>query len=545
LVKAMSGILVLLGFLVVFLSSFLVFNTLQALMDAQMTQIGILKTVGANRGQVVLIYVRYIFVIGLVAFALATPTANLAAFWLSELLGGLINVTILGRRALPVVGALQLGLALIIPQAAALLPILSGANLPVQAALSGLRNVGTVRRGTLDVLIGRIKRLTRPQRLALRNVYRRRGRLILTLVTLTLGGAVFIATFNVRISLLQYVDRMTQYFQADVNITLRRAIRLEEMARLLADVPGVGAVEGWSAAQTEVILAGDVVGDRVQLVAPPAESPLITPILLMGRWLLPGDQNALVVNEQFLNQYPDLHPGSPMRLRVNGRNTDFEVVGVFQMAGNVAGLIAYANYPYLSAQIGESGRAGLFRVSAVDAPLTPEAQLALARRIEARLRAENLPLIVIDTGENLNKMAVEGFNAITAFLLFMAILTALVGSIGLTGTMSLNVMERTREIGVLRAIGADNPTLIQMVMIEGMTIGLISWLLAAVLAIPIGKILGDSINQAIFGAPSILAFTPVGYVIWLALSLLLAAAASYFPARSAARLTIREVLAYE
>jgi putative ABC transport system permease protein len=131
------------------------------------------------------------------------------------------------------------------------------------------------------------------------------------------------------------------------------------------------------------------------------------------------------------------------------------------------------------------------------------------------------------------------------FLLIMALLTALVGSIGLTGTMGMNVMERTREIGVMRAIGATDGQLMRTVMVEGMIIGLISWFLGAIFSFPITFLLSRIISLAIFNSPSQFVLNPMGFIIWLGLVLILSAIASVLPARSAARLTIREVLAYE
>ncbi|MBU1746718.1 MAG: FtsX-like permease family protein, partial [Chloroflexi bacterium] len=127
----------------------------------------------------------------------------------------------------------------------------------------------------------------------------------------------------------------------------------------------------------------------------------------------------------------------------------------------------------------------------------------------------------------------------------MALLTAFVGSIGLTGTMSMNVLERTREIGVMRAIGAVDLKVIQSVLVEGLVIGTISWGFAWVISFPISYLLLLIISQAMLNAPIPLTFTLDGVAIWLVVVLVLSALASVLPARNAARLTIREVLAYE
>jgi len=127
----------------------------------------------------------------------------------------------------------------------------------------------------------------------------------------------------------------------------------------------------------------------------------------------------------------------------------------------------------------------------------------------------------------------------------MAILTAVVGSIGLTGTMGMNVLERTREIGVMRAIGAVDGEVIKSVVVEGMVIGLISWVIAGILSFPISFVLLRLISTAMLGTEMPLEITMTGFIIWLAVVVTLSVVASMVPARSAARLTIREVLAYE
>ncbi len=109
----------------------------------------------------------------------------------------------------------------------------------------------------------------------------------------------------------------------------------------------------------------------------------------------------------------------------------------------------------------------------------------------------------------------------------------------------MNVMERTREIGIMRAIGASDKILMRMVLTEGLLIGLISYVLGAILSFPISKVMADQISLAVFEAPSDFGFTLLGFIIWLVAVLVLSFLASVLPARSAARLTIREVLAYE
>jgi putative ABC transport system permease protein len=113
------------------------------------------------------------------------------------------------------------------------------------------------------------------------------------------------------------------------------------------------------------------------------------------------------------------------------------------------------------------------------------------------------------------------------------------------GTLSLNTLERTREIGVMRAVGAANGAVRSIVILEGIVIGLASWAIAALISYPFGKLLSDVVGKAFGGVALSYAFSVSGLVMWLAIIMVLSLIASVLPAWNASRLTVREVLAYE
>lgn len=112
-------------------------------------------------------------------------------------------------------------------------------------------------------------------------------------------------------------------------------------------------------------------------------------------------------------------------------------------------------------------------------------------------------------------------------------------------TMSLNVLERRREMGVLRAIGATTRIVWLMVVAEGLVIGLLSWTIAALLAWPVSKVIGDTLVGIMFRSGLDFTFEPLGLVIWLLITIGLSGLASFWPAWRASRATVREALAYE
>jgi putative ABC transport system permease protein len=557
-VQAVLGILLALGVLILFLSSSLIANTLSALLNQHLRHIGVMKLVGARRNQIFAMYIVLILAFGAIALLIAVPLGGQGAYALSAFIASKVNFSLLGYRIVPVAFVIQIVVGLAVPLLAGLVPVLNGSRITVLRALSGGADeqqhkqtlAGTRREPAWDRLQLRVNRalarrgvhIPRPLLISLRNTFRRKGRLALTLFTLTMGGAIFVAVFNVRVTLHDYIDRIGNYFLADVTLDFTQYYRLNEVGRTAMQVPGVVAVEGWAYASAEAEYPDGTAADNITVLAPPADSKLVAPILISGRWLQPGDQKAITVSEGILNKFPDLQPGQTLRLKVNGEEDDWLVVGIFKFVTQ-QGTIAYSTYEYVSKLTHTTNHSFSFRI--VTDRHDPAYQQAMAERLDKYFRDMGFHVSQARTGESTLKTASESLDILVTFLLIMALLTALVGSMGLTGTMGMNVLERTREIGVMRSIGAVDLEIMRTVIVEGVVIGGISWLLGAMLSFPITYLLSYIISAAIFKSQISVHFTVTGFIIWLLVVLALSALASILPARNAARLTIREVLAYE
>ncbi len=544
-IDAISGTLFALGFLVVFLSAFLITNTLNALLNQQLEQIGIMKTLGGRRIQIIGIYLVLILIYSALALGISLALSGRAAYALLSFLSKEVNFILQGQREVPLAILLQVVIAGVVPMAAGFIPILQGAMSTIQEAFNGSNKIqGHSKIHWMDFFTNRLH-LPRPLLLSLRNTFRRKGRLALTLVTLTLGGSIFIATFSVQTSMNKYIRSISKYFVADINLVTDRLYRIEDIKLALQSLPDVKYVEGWSGARVEIMKENDKPGESVNLLGPPPDSPLIQPMMIKGRWIVPGDQNAIVLNEAFLNNFPNLKIGDTIRLRVNEDKTDWIIVGFFQFAGKPAGFVAYANYDFLAKTIHQPGKAYSFHIVSSKPLTTIEEQKAFGQMLEAYLDQKGYQINDISPGFYLLQSATGGLDALVIFLVIMAMLAAIVGSIGLAGTLSMNVLDRTREIGLLRAIGASNRAIMELVIVEGLTIGFISWILGSLLAFPISKALWAVISVSLFGTDANFSLNPNGFLLWAAVVTILTILASVMPAVNAARLTIREALAYE
>jgi putative ABC transport system permease protein len=307
-------------------------------------------------------------------------------------------------------------------------------------------------------------------------------------------------------------------------------------------VDGVTYVEGWQFVSVEALLPDGTVGDNITVLAPPAESSLIRPMLVQGRWLRPDDVRKLTLSEAVFDEFPDLKAGDTVRLRINGQEEDWEVVGIFKFVGQ-QGNIGYAPYEYVSRLNNLTNRSFSYRI--VTSSHDRAYQDHMAEVLDRHFRDHGFKVRQAEAGLASLDTALESLDILVTFLLIMALLTASVGSMGLAGTMGMNVLERTREIGIMRSIGAVDSVIMRTIIAEGVVIGLISFGIAIILSVPFTYLLSTIVSLAVFETPIQVVFTFTGYLIWLGLVLVLSAVASILPARNAARLTIREVLAYE
>ncbi|MBK7451544.1 MAG: ABC transporter permease [Anaerolineales bacterium] len=354
-------VLGILGYLTVLLSGFLIVNTITALMTQQTRQIGIMKATGGSGVQIFFMYMTLIVAFGIGALLLAVPLANAAA---TNIGGGM--ATWLNFFAAPYKGygttiIQQVLVAIVIPLLAALLPIYNSVRITVREALSdyGLCGNAKAKEETThqnSVLI------PRPIRISLRNTFRRKTRLGLTLFTLVLGGAVFIAVYNLWASFDKTIEDIQGYFLADINISFDRGYRFDKVASIAQSIPGVVSAEGWLEYTGTVEMNDDDAGTQILFVAPPSTSILIDPIITSGLWLEQGDENAIVIGNHLLQVYPDLKVGDSLTIDIDGKKTEWTIVGTYSITGNVSPPLLYVNYEYLSVLVGEPEMAYSLRI---------------------------------------------------------------------------------------------------------------------------------------------------------------------------------------
>ena len=540
-INALFLILGAIGGLALVVSGFLVINTISAILAQQTRQIGMMKAVGARDRQVAGIYFGIVLGYALLALAVALPAAALGSWLLTQFTAGLVNFEATQFFLPPGVLALEIGIGLVVPLAAAAWPVWRGVRVTVREAISDAGLSDRFGHSRFDRFIQRIKGPSRPTLLSLRNTFRRKARLFLTLAALTLGGAVFMSVFTIRASLIGTVEETLDYFNYNVQVGLVEPARTSILVRTAEQVPGVVAAEPWTFASAQRVRPDGTTGSNSIVFGLPDGSQTVRPRIEEGRFLVPGDGNALVVTRNFLDDEPDIGVGDTVTLRTKGRDVDYTLVGIAQSPTQRPFL--YAPATAIETLTREAGKAGILMIVTEHSDAAFEAKTAAA--VRDTLERAGFRTTATQTRSEIRSTIDTLFNAMLLFVSLMALLLGVVGALGLAGTMTMNVVERSREIGVMQAIGARDRAVLVIFLAEGLLIGFMAWAIGVFISLPISKVLSDALGESFVKRP--LAFRPAldGILIWLLAVGILAAAASLLPAWRATRLAVREVLAYE
>jgi putative ABC transport system permease protein len=530
--------------LAIFLSGGLVVNSISAIISQQIRQIGILRSIGAVRSQLIGMYVANVLVLSILGLAMGLPLGMLGAWWLTKFAASYLNFDVTAITPDASVTLLQVGVGLVMPVVVALFPIVSGTHISVYDAIYQQGLVGDRHEGGIDVLLSKIRNLHPPVMLSLRNTFRKKARLAFTLVTLTLAGAMFMSVFSTRASLTGQINQIARYVAFDASLSVTPGLTRASVEREAMRLPGVTVAEGWVSGSGSLMRSDGSEGDEIQIVGVPYDSVTIDPLLVDGRWLRADDIGGVVVNDDFLEREPDAQVGSEITVKIADQERDYQIVGI--VSKHLSGPRVYMTYDGFSKATGRANQADTVRVRLDPAVISSAAaQKRLATELEDQFQDAGLSKSSSQTQAEIFGSFTGPFDIILMVLVIMAGLLAVVGGLSLAGTMGMNVMERTREIGVLRAIGANNQAVRQVVVIEGVVVGLLSWLLAVAVSGPAGVVLAGAVVYAVFKSPVNFRYSFEGLVIWLVVIVLIGVFSSLAPARSAARLTVREVLDYE
>jgi putative ABC transport system permease protein len=524
------------GFLLLGLSGVLVLNFMAALMSRQMRQIGVMKTLGGTGWQIARIYLLQSLLLGSVATVMAIPAGTWGCHLLCAYLAGFLNFDVTSFMIPVWVFLLSAGAGIALPVLACALPVWRGLAIPVRRALASTgaisENFGV---GPIDRMLTRVGGLKRPMLMAVRNSFRRPVRLVLTWLTLTCAATLFMTGLDVRASMSTTFDRLFSAERYDMSLYLEKTYPVDKADIALRTVPGLHIWENW--AVTDGV--DPVRNVQFTVIAMPPDSKLLAPVMTQGRSLHEGDLDSVVLNPTMAARYPQIRVGDKLRFQIGTLDKNWRVVGICREPM----LPPPAVYvPLKAVDSSHSGITNLIQVALKD---STNSSLEQARaQIDPVLDRQGIHVSGARSKAEFRHAVDEHLLMIYVFQVLAAAIVAGVGALGLITVMGMNVLERRREIGVLRAIGATPIMISAIVVGEALSIAALAWIAAVPLAFPLTEALTLLIGNLLHGGFDF-TVAPMGIVIALGASTVTAVLASVAAASSVVRATVRDALAYE
>ena len=400
------------GGLSLVLSGVLVVNMISSMLSGQVRQIGIMKAVGATRGQIAAVYYAVVLTCCAVAIAIAIPLAAVVSKMLVNVCASMLNFTVSDYSIPFWPFAVQLAAGLLVPVLAAAYPILKGAGTTVREAL---RDYGTNKQqfgsSRFDITLSKIKG-ARLLLLPIRNAFRRRGRLILTIATLAVGGAILIVSLNVKSSLDNTIDRAMVSLGYDLQFFFSRSYPENEVVQAIKSIPGVENVEMLAGAMSSMVHDDGTETNPFQLAAIPGNMETLSLPVLQGRFIEQGDTNAIVLNHTYLDSEPHLQVGDTITIKTNGQSIVWVIVGIVKEVG--ANARAYVNGGYFQELFHQEGMARV--VNIVTAGHDVETHKAVSILAEKALQNADIDVMLSNSFSDTREIFTNHLAIIVGFL---------------------------------------------------------------------------------------------------------------------------------
>ncbi len=314
---------------------------------------------------------------------------------------------------------------------------------------------------------------------------------------------------------------------------------------------------------------------EVMYASTPSLLEILNLKLAEGRMFQEG-KNEVVISQNVVETFGKEKPlqvGDTIYLRrVDGKTLDAEIVGILEPSSTMSmfntlstpGIICPTK-PYYSSYFGSNVGTILKRVvaytvllaEAQDTDHVEEAQQQILSYLNSggsdanQFKDQNIDFVVI-TQQYILVRVDQIMNVIRTYITAIALISLLIGGVGIANIMFATVTERTREIGTMMAVGAKRRDILQLFLFQSTVIGLIGGLTGCIFGASGSWFVVDLLNNNIqnlggaFSTGSIqLSYALEWFIIASVIGILIGIAAGLLPARKAAKMDPVVALRYE
>ncbi len=510
-------------------------STMSTLIGEQSQEIATMKAIGARGRQIRGVYLRTAALLGVLGAVAGAALGVLLAYAITAYFASsLFAISAPFSIDIPVLVA-SLAVGVIGPPLAALPAIRHATALPLAQTLQATGSA-TGSQGRLDRLLRRARFLPRTAQIGLRGVARRRRRSAATILQVALAVATLLALLSLASGVTKTVQASWRAYRWNIWVGSQTDQPLSpSVGRLINSTPGV--------ARTQPVLVNSVklAGQEGTAWALP-DQPMYSFHLISGRLLSAADARArarVVVVEQTIARASSTHVGQRVWLATASGPAQFTVIGVVSDQQD-NGTVLFVPLATMQAVLHTPGAVDGYWIKAT----TADHSLidATSTRLEDAFSAHGAQLttLVQYVGEQED---VAGYRGITTAVTVLGMLIVAISMVGLINAITLAVLERTRETGMLRCIGGRGRDVRRIFASEGLTVALAGWLIGVPLGLgfahAIASLAEHAVNQRL-----LFSFPPLDIPIALIGTVVLALLVMLIPLRRAVAFTPGEALRY-
>lgn len=476
---SMSWILTLLALLC---SVFLISNTMNTMILEQRREIAQMKAIGATRSQVLRSFLTTSLILGgvgaLVGAVLGIPMVNLIIPTMCRPFGFVPGFAV---DAPIVVLSVLVGIGIVI--AASLPAILRSSRMGVREGLEGQGISTDYGTGTLDRLMMRGAALPRVVQMGLRNMARRKGRSLATILQIALAVGVLLGLPAFGNSVTMAVAGVYDDFTWDIRVAPQAlgGIPLNEStAALLTGTEGVRSAEPYI--ETSVQIHSRTVPLEAYVWNTTSYNHGDT--LLRGRWFTSDDEltkSRVIIVGDPLTRFEGLRLGGTVCLMTATGREEFTIVGIDNGLTN-NGQMAYAPFSTMQDVLRlDDGVTGFYlRTDSADHAAIDRTSTRVADGMMSRGYVVDTSILYVMERRHLAQ------NDVVIDLMYgVSLMIILISLIGLMSTLTMNILDRTREVGMMRCLGSSARDIRNMFSSEGVFMSLAGW----AIGLPMGLII--------------------------------------------------------
>jgi putative ABC transport system permease protein len=519
-----------------FVACVIIINLLNFIMSTQRKQIAIMKTTGAKTWDIALPYLLYVMVISSIAILISFPIILSLGAGYSGFAAGTLNFEISSYSVPPTVPFTIIALGLMIPLFASIYPILRSCSVSVKEGLTDQDD--TKKDGTKKSLVQRLLKNTNTLiAIPANNLFRKKGRTALAILALAAGGIMFMTSLNIIASIGNTVDKTAEKFTFDTDVRLYGKFSNEKISSAVSKIEGIENFEMIQSAYSTFKKEDGTDSSYYIVKAYPENSKMMR----FDTSKLSNVQGiGVIISNSLANEEPWLQPGMSVTMDIGGKSKEVYIADIVNEIPPIPSIyIREADFNQYF------GGKSMQEVMIKQKDKSVEEQLRVARDIEKEFKAEGIEISEVLNVTLLKKALVEHLQVIINLLIVLSLVAVVVGGLSISSAISINIIERKRELGIQRAVGATSHKIIMMNAIEAVIMGVIGWLAGFIVVYPISYNVGNVTGEIFLQSKLNNIISIQGIAIWLIISVMVSLISGLIPARKAAVSPLREMLSYE